>query len=81
MRAGVLWPIDLSPWAIEVAGPMIGGELRLDCEEDVKDGIVARGPGGVQDGWWWVARVAAAGAVGDNAGQPRGAVESRLGRE
>ena len=52
MRAGVLWPIDLSPWAIEVAGPVSGGELRLDCEEDVKDGIVAREPGGVQDGWW-----------------------------
>ena len=50
MRAGVLWPIDLSPWAIEVAGPVSGGELRLGCEEGVKNGIVARGPGGVQRG-------------------------------
>ena len=76
MRAGVLWSIDLSPWAIEVAGPVSGGELRLDCEEDVKDEAAARGLGGVQKGWRWTARVAAAGAVvrvvGDNAGRPQG---------
>ena len=72
MRAGVLWSIDLWPWAIEVTGPVNGGELRLGCEKGVKDEVAARGPGGVQDGWWWMARVAAAGAVGDNAGQPRG---------
>ena len=50
MRAGVLWSIDLSPWAIEVTGPVNGGELRLGCEEDVKDEVAARGPGGVQRG-------------------------------
>ena len=60
----------------EVAGPVNGGELRLGCEEDAKDGIVARGPGGVQGGWRWTARVAATGVVvrvvGDNAGRPQG---------
>ena len=76
MRAGVLWPIDPSPWAIEVAGPVNGGELRLGCEKDVKDEVAARGPGGVQGGWRWTARVAATGVavrvVGDNAGRPQG---------
>ena len=47
MRAGVLWPIDLSPWAIEVAGPVSGGELRLVCEKDVEGEVAARGLGGV----------------------------------
>ena len=50
MRAGVLWSIDLWPWAIEVTGPVNGGELRLGCEKDVKDEVAARGPGGVQGG-------------------------------
>ena len=76
MRAGVLWSIDLWPWAIEVTGPVNGGELRLGCEKGVKDEVAARGPGGVQRGWRWTARVAAAEVVvrvvGDNAGRPQG---------
>ena len=50
MRAGVLWSIDLWPWASEVTGPVNGGELRLGCEKGVKDEVAARGPGGVQKG-------------------------------